>query len=619
MTLARQANKTQEQAFKEAADLERFWARRNLKFEVWYRFREMYDGLARRGRVSIALNEARTFLDLSIHLLSHRRPKIRVPILEKNEEEQENSGDTERFLHGIQRQIDQGRMRSGNMPWLRALADFAVTTGWASTLDMVMKNDDGTPMFISDVLDPAQVYPNFGYNRMEAVSWIYPTTLGVMQSKAAVLDWKADLSGNPLDDVVATNYYWYEGDQPWYSMAVSMPGRSAGTSDGLAYPVPPQPYDLGPEIPIKTLPMGGWAVRTSRRTDYMSQARMGESIIEAGRPSYDMMDRFATIVLRKADETVDPLRLLRSPSGRWTVSEKDLRAGIAIPVAQGHGIETNETPPLSTDITNVAMPLLRRGIERASVSDLFFGAVDSKDLAGAGYALSILEPNLLSKLIPYAQGIESIGQTRDQGYLEAMRTGGFSPIRLATQPNQTSDARQIYYEDWGSDEIPESSYVDWQIRLATPSQLRDKINIARQALGPKEPILDIDTVLEEVLEADDPAAIKAGIRRMKLMEDPAMQAIDKIIEIREFAEEELADHPDLQQAARQVGDLILTRLTRPPNRRGGASGGQGGAQPALPGLGPETNGTAAPAAANEAVSPAPGQVGNGATEGAPLV
>lgn len=591
------------QVAKMADNLRNFWNGRNEKFEAWYKLREMRDERKRPNQLSIALNDARVFLDLAIHMLSHRPPRIRVPVLGESDPEQETAGRAELFLAGVQRQINQDRYRMGLEPWQRALADFMCSTGWWAVENQVLKNPDGTPLFISDVLDPAQVYPQYGHRETRALAHIYPTTLATVQSKARDLSWDGDFSGDGNAEAEIQSVWWIEDDDEGevvvFNSVLIGQREHRGKTSSLITARPPAPVEGLDRIPIRTGPVAGWSVRSSRPGDRTAQARYGESILEAGAPIYDMKNEFATIILRKAQDTVEPTTKLRSRSGRWTVAEDDLRSGVAIPLATDQDIEYGIKPPLTADVGNLVMPLLEQGVQRAGASDLFLGAVRPADLAGAGFALSLMEPHMLSKLVPFAMMMEMVGAERDSSFVETFRDGDFKPVRLSSRNDGNRGVRRVFFNEWKPADMPEHSVVNWEIKIAMPDDSRQRIVTARQA-KPDGDLLDIDTLLEDYIQVDDVDRVKKGIRRAVLMRDPAVAAVEAVMEMENYAAELRADAIEFAQAgddatadARLGAAVRVERLIEQRIQAMEGGPARGGPEQGPPGLEPETFGTQA--------------------------
>ena len=540
---------TKDQVVKHVDDLKKSWKQRNDNFERAYKRREMYDRHQKAGQLSIALNDGRAFLDQAIFMLSHKQPTIHVPVLDKPEPEQRSAGGTEVFLHGIQRQIDHDRFRMGLQPWRRDMSDFLVSTGWWADHNLVLKNSDGAPNFIAEVLDPAQVFPEFGYNTMNQIAHVYPSTLAEVQTKADLFNWEGDFTGDGQQQVLVEILYWLEAGAVWNALIVSMPKRRSGTREQRELAIPPMERPEFDQIPIRTGPANGWAVRNSRTADKNAQAHYGEGILASGEPMYDAKDTWATIITRKAQESIEPTTKLRSNSGKWVVSEDDLRSGVAVPVSRDQDIEYAEKPGLRPEISNVLMPMLDAGVQRAGGNDLLLGNINPNNLAGAGYALSLVEPRMLSKLLAYKDTLEHIGASRDSMFLEAYRDGDFAPIVLSSRNDEARDIRKLYFQEWEPKDLPESSMVDWEIALSMPDTLMQQIAIARQAL-PEGDLLDIDTALERVMKVDDIDRVKRGIRNARVRRDPAVAAVDAIMDLEAYAESLRVD----ADAFRQQGD-----------------------------------------------------------------
>lgn len=577
-------------------NLQDSWRQRNAAFEIAYNLREMKDTKKKAGELSIAMNDGRVFLDLAIHMLSHKPPIIRVPILGRSDPEQSAAGGTEVFLHGVQRQIDAGRFAMGLSPWQRDMADFLASTGWWADMNVVLPCKDGTPDFIAEVLDPAEVFPQQGFNRLEQVAHVYDATLGEVQTKARMFNWEGNFSGDSSLTVSVQNYYWMEEDIVWNALIVEhVTTARKNTPDARIMAIAPIAREELKRIPIRTGPVGGWAVRNSRPGDKpKSQTRYGESILAAGAPIYDMKNTWATIALRKAQESVEPNVLLRSNNGRWTVSEDDLRSGVGIPVARDQNIEDRVKPGLTAEVASVVMPMLDAAIQRSGASDLLLGNINPNDLAGAGYALSLTEPRILSKILPYAKALEEIGSTRDTEFLEAFRDGDYKPIQLVSRNDEARDIRRIYFQEWKSGDLPKSSLVNWEVQVSMPDQLQMKIAIARQAI-PQGDILDLDTALESVLKVDDVARVKRGIEEGKLMRDPAVAVVNSITHLEEYAEslranaEEWRQRGEDRSAAR--AERAAVRIEQVIELRIQSLGGSANQQTDTNGLPPEAFGT----------------------------
>lgn len=601
---------SEEQAVKKVDDLKKAWEVRNRNFEEFYKLREMHDPRKRPQELSIALNDARTFLDLSVHMLAHRPPVKRVPVLGQPEAQQEASGGAEIFLHGIDRKIDSDRFDMGLMPWRYSHADFACTTGWWADKNLVLKNSDNTPDFISEVLDPAQVFPEFGFRMTTAIAHVYPTNLAEVQEKAALFDWEGNFSGDGQQEVDINDLYWWEDDMVWNAVIVRQPKR--GRDNDRIFAIPPMPREGLDRIPMRTGPVGGWAVRSSRPSTAKQQQHYGESILAAGAPVFDMKNAFATIVLRKAQESINPLVGIRSNSGRWTVSEDDLRSGVGIPMARDQDIEMKERPGLTNDVVNGVMPMLESAVRRAGANDLLLGVVNPNDLAGAGFALSLLEPRLLSQLIPYAQTLEHIGASRDSYFLSEFRRGDFAPIKLVSRNDEARDIRKVFYQEWSPSDLPETDLVMWEVQLSMPDQLQQQISIARQA-KPEGDLLDDDTLLERVLKVDDIHRVKTAIRDARIQRHPAIQAVEAVHDMEMYAEN-LREEMDAFRAAgedkaadltertiRRIERIIETSIQQLEGNRQQPQG--------PPGQNPQTFGVQATRAANGTLTPAQGAPG----------
>ena len=209
----------------------------------------------------------------------------------------------------------------------------------------------------------------------------------------------------------------------------------------------------------------------------------------------------------------------------------------------------------------------------------------------------------------YADALEYIGSSRDSFYLEKLRRGNFAPFTVTGRNTQDlSEARRVFQHDFNASDIPEHSVVDWEVELATPSQLMQALSIARQAY-PQGDILDLDTVLERVLKVKDPAAVKEGIQLRETEQNPVVQTVQNIIDIEKYASDlrrQAAGHrragnrEDAAALNRASGTLeaILEQMTQGAANQALGNAGMGGGIPAQPGMNPQQFGTAAQARMN---------------------
>ena len=442
------------------------------------------------------------------------------------------------------------------------------------------------------------MFAEFGYNRIERVVHSYPASLAVVQAKQRILNWQGDFRGDGTQEV-SINSIWEYGpnDEVQNTVYVEGLGRTRIGIESAVIAVPTMTVEGLTELPLRTGSANGWAKRSQSMELRTPQQLYGESILEAGRPIYDAKNLWATLTFQSIADTVQPTYMARGRGGRFTVSEQDLIQGI-IPVDLDEEIAAVRKPDIPSSTMSMVMPLLDRAEQRAGISDLFRGITDGQDLAGAGFAISLLEPNALSKLGSFAKELEYIGSTRDSMYIEALRNGDFNNIILAGSTQTASDTRRLFYHEFDiAADLPEHSFVDWELDLATPSQMTQTLAMARQAIQEGD-LLDIDTVLERVLKVEDPAAVKERIEIERTRRSPLVQQVEQTLELQQYAAAlrqearayraagRIEDASQFNRAATQVEQIIAQQAQTP----GGAP-----QQPGIPGgMIPQTPGAPAP-------------------------
>ena len=118
--------------------------------------------------------------------------------------------------------------------------------------------------------------------------------------------------------------------------------------------------------------------------------------------------------------------------------------------------------------------------------------------------------------------------------------------------------------------MPEAYDLSVELKLALPNDLITRITIARNARGGNDPLLDLDTILDEILEMQDPELVKRRIAEDMAEADPTMLQLKKIISFKKRANELRAE------GKTDIAD-ILDELTNSMLQQ--ASGQNKGAQP----------------------------------------
>ena len=128
---------------------------------------------------------------------------------------------------------------------------------------------------------------------------------------------------------------------------------------------------------------------------------------------------------------------------------------------------------------------------------------------------------------------------------------------------------------FGKESIPEDVVVEARFKLAAPNDRMERITAARQAM-PQGDLLDLMTILEEVLEVGDSQLVINRLDHAKARALPEVQTI-KMVKYLRVMEKELREgaEPDLEMADAINGAWkgMLANLT--PKRPGQEQAGPG--------------------------------------------
>jgi len=199
--------------------------------------------------------------------------------------------------------------------------------------------------------------------------------------------------------------------------------------------------------------------------------------------------------------------------------------------------------------------------QRGTFSSLLFGDT-ARDLAG--FTVQQLLGNAYHRLGPFKRVIERVVAKINREWLEGLG-------RKKTKIGISGKLEHKYFrQEVNTGDLPEAYDLSVELKLALPNDLITRITIARNARGGNDPLLDLDTILDEILEMQDPELVKRRIAEDMAEADPTMLQLKKIISFKKRANELRAE------GKTDIAD-ILDELTNSMLQQ--ASGQNKGAQP----------------------------------------
>jgi len=560
--------------------LKDFWNSRTLRIQEMYRLRKLTDENKVEGYESIVANDPKTFFNLAQYMISALPAKHKLPIKADSPITQEQKGRSERGLISSWKNQDIKMFRQGRRPWRWELADHILISGWYAVYAGVFKDGKGNLDFVADILNPMGVYQEFGEDGLLQCSVEYKrnitTVKKMVQSRIDDGDegwvmppFLANHSDNIYGGDITMESYWVvEGGQVKNSILAN-----GVTCLGLTE------IPNVDRIPIITGPTGGeasWGGWGDGDADW--KARIGQSILEPNAEMYKHQSKMLTKLAKIVDRHAEPPMVDENAAGDALLDSEDVEDGKIIHRRTGdrvYPVETRTTP----DLYNY-QAMIEQKVQQGSVPYTLYGAVPpALDLSG--FAIGLLMTAAQNIVGPYHVGVTNVMGEVDRIWLEGFKASK-KTIQISGR-SRPSDSGSVFIEDWSYEDVPDSLYVDVTVPLATPSDLLERVTIARQA-KPMGDLLDEITILEEIINVDDPKLVKDRLDAQAFAQMPEVQMLKMVVEAKkkeaEFRQADNASYADIMAA---FAERVMATL--------GGQAPQGQAPAPRPGIPPQVGGT----------------------------
>ena len=537
----------------------RIWALRNARIrDLWnliidHNGKPGTDSLEAPGQESVCGNDPITDLSLSIHLLSTIPPRHRLLTSPDDNVVKELAGKAERALVSMWRSLDDDRLDSGLDSWVRELAFWMGLTGCYDVAPRV-EVVDGQPTFIADIHNPEFGYPIYGDRHLMFYTYTYPATIGHVLDKAEVYESSLphSLQGrDPTEPARIADAWEFDAGKVYNTIAV----------------MAPEPHLLRPRlhmeqfsrIPVLVGTVGGIPRFPSR----VANAAVSGSILWQNERIYATLNRWRTHQMQLArDASQAPL--IVAGSGLEVTKDNTRKSDIRL---QGDILFTPNTQASVRRVDPGAMPVDIRIVDsqlegmrqRGSYPALLFGGLNV-DLSG--FAIQQLLNAAFHRLGPHKAAIERIVSRVDRIWLEGFREAN-KPITISGR-----DRHSYFREEFTATDVPESFDCMVDLRLSLPSDLLSRLSAARSAKQ-QGPILDMDTILDEILQVDDPTLVKRRIDEDNTEGHPIIVQLKFIKELFEYSQE--LRQKGQGQLAAIVEALVKSMMTQATQAAGAQS------------------------------------------------
>jgi len=531
----------------------RFWSPLHVRQDYWAAMYFLLDVIQQYkpiGYRRFISNEPRTALDAAQSILTRNESFWRIPLNEatdENADERRRIGKVERTLQGIIYDVDENFSMRGLMPWWKQVAMQALLRGWIwgkiHVTEEALKYREAP--VIAEIYDSRTVYPyldamglNYGIieksTTMGDLASLYPESYG---------DEYNDKNFDPNRPAVKFEY--------WSNDRGAMPGvtgvlGSAVPTHQLYNPnnvlplaegkwlIPPYRHGFSPQaLPIFGVAVNGVNVvtkpsimnlimdRNRERARLMGLGEYGAFwqmasnswVSESGRsllsaveeqvPQYNEL--IATIFHHFSIGTYGTW-IFKTPSGELPEFTPGIEAKVAIRPEED--LRRAEMSPVSADAYRLVQ-ILDQERQKGVLSNILQAVVP---MQGSGIFFQQIANAALNALEPFHDGMENFGTRAGTSVLAQFQSGGASLKKfIITAPAATSIIRrQTFFNiefdpaidlDRGRRYRPRPVF-----KPSLPDDMSLRIQAARFALDPRRPVLSLMTVLETILQIDDPAA-----------------------------------------------------------------------------------------------------------------
>lgn len=535
-----------------------YWRPLHARQDYWYMMYLLQDVIQQMkpvGQRRFISNEAHTAVDLAQSILTRNPAFWRIALFEttnENAEERRLIGKIERTLQGIIYDIDEMFSQRLRMRFWKQAAYQSLIRGyiWAKvqiTTDALKYRD--TPI-MAEMYDPRMVYPHVDSLGLNHVIIQSMTTLGDLVSMYPDKfgDKEKEKNYNPQAPAVKVEYWSNDrGDNKGIccvmasetvtSNYASFWDANGGNNNPAMNPrfvIDPYFHGYSPAaLPVVGVPVNGLDLMVKPQlgellTDRLAEranilrtptsyswwtgansyvAETGRSILAAVEEHVPQYNELVATVMQHLALNTWPTLVFKTPSGELPKFQDGINA--RIPLRPEETVDRLPTQALNPEAFKL-IEILGSEKQNGMLSNIL-RANTTTPFDGTGVLFQQMAHAALNALEPFQDGMEEFGQRVGTSLLAQMQMA--APILKSFSvlaPPQTSGvkSRQSFMVidfDPKKDLDKKKRYRPRPVfKPALPDDLALRINSAKLALDPRRPILSLTTVLEHILEVEDP-------------------------------------------------------------------------------------------------------------------
>tara|TARA_Y100000310_G_scaffold70704_1_gene66451 strand:- start:2669 stop:4465 length:1797 start_codon:yes stop_codon:yes gene_type:complete len=440
------------------------------------------------GYKQITNPDARSYALKAIALLSDAAIVKTVPSDKANRNARSAHNDKERVAMGLEAQNDERLRRlmmaeglQGDMSWKSCVR------GYITGRHVLVKPPDGGPAY-PDITpwDPKRVSWATG---SRGISWAIHTvdkTRGQIKEEYGVKTVEGADETKTDDEEIFEVFDYYDGTV-----------NKVCTKDQVLKKATPHGSN---NIPVHIVPVGATPIVVPREGQAEIE-HVGESVYNGVRDIYPKENLVLSILYELAARSLRPVVIIRSPDGSVTIDEDPFKSGSRISYPEGVTIEVLPLHEAAAD-TGALLGLIDSMKQRASLPNSAFGELQ---FTLSGFAINSLSQGISTVIKPMIKAMETAYFQIYNDLIDQYTSGGFDPIELTGHDNN----KEWFSATIDPDDIRELPPVFARVTANLP---KDDVAKLGMALSAKQFGLDDRTILEDILEYEDPDQI---LDRMK--------------------------------------------------------------------------------------------------------
>ncbi len=543
----------------DANGLEGFWQHRNIQ---WALDRSLLLGLYKQRVMPFEMiisNEPAVLHQGTVAILGGKPPLFRLPITVQDQAQVDKMNRSERMLYGIFREVDNRWRRQGNNPWLNDFLYYGAL-GAIAVMPWITKKNGRDPEFRCNIIDPMQVYPEYGENGIRRLARSYETTYAAAISMAQVNGWNAE-EVEKKESIKVTN--WWEFGRKEWDENPDRPHNVVLMDEKLVKPR--TELKKLTTIPIKMAPMNGVPWRgfsepnfnIAEQSQYLYEwtSMWGRPIFWANRKLYKDLDRLLGYEGERSRKTAKGKYVAKTAGGAPIFSDPSEFTDAEIVYVDAElqedmrALESPSMPREALELIEQIFSMTQRaGLNRLALGDL--------NIEVSGVTLERAIASALYVLGPYAIGAQEMLGDISLSFFEQARGLGLKRIPLETLQESKGADMAYMVEPFGKEDIPETTHVQVTLPLLLPDNKMTQATIARQLIPGNQPLMDLQSVAEEHLGVQDWTTVRERIKENLLDFDPRIQAIETMASIRRRIDD-YEKRPGMESSADQLRKMLV--------------------------------------------------------------